>query len=602
MTEKANTTDKHPILEKKLKNHSFSLKWGLIALVIACWVLPVLLIIGILGKYTFNRLEAQIADTITTSMENAVALSQNRIESAINASRTASSDTAIRDAYKTFQNDADQIALYSAVTSYLVGKYRYDDNFVTTFLYFCDDPETLFYANNRSSSGSFTGVREYRANMHETVQKTAPVIGTEIHFLGSQDGIYMIRNMVDSNFRPFAVIIMELNLDGLFDSLGSVVWLDNAAVYFETMPFVIIGENVPLPEEIFISGKAIYEKENNTYRVYERQRIEGQTISYAVETDSTLLMSEIPTFRKIILLLVFFAVPLLLFVVWIFYKFVSKPAQALMEASREIESGKIGYQVESIPRSQEFRYLTDGFNRMSKEVKVLFERSYMEQIALQNARINALQSQINPHFLNNTLEIINWEARLSGNEKVSRMIDSLSTMLGAATARGGSPLVKLSEELSYVDAYLYIISVRYGKRLTVIKEIDKTLMEQEVPRLVMQPIVENAVEHGISDRQNGELVLRVYQQEEDVVLEVENNGELSKSDKEAIDRLLSWDGQSEQKITPGRVGIRNVNLRLKILYGEGCGLTITSLENGKTLARIVLSRDGIAKNSIIMPV
>lgn len=602
MAETANTAGKHPVPEKKLKNHSFSLKWGLISLVITCWVLPVLLIIGILGKYTFNRLEAQITDTITTSVENAVGLSQNRIESAINASRAASSDAAIRDAYKAFQNNADEIALYSAVTSYLVSKYRYDDNFVTTFLYFCDDPETLFYANNRSNSGSFTGVREYRANMHETVQKTAPGIGTEIHFIGDKDGIYMIRNMVDSNFRPFAVIIMELNLDNLFESLGSVVWLDNAAVYFETMPFVIVGEDIPLPGENFVFGKAIYEKENGIYRVYERQRIEGQTISYALETESTLLVSEIPTFRKIILLLILFAVPLLLFVVWIFYESVSKPAQALMEASREIESGKIGYQVETTPRSQEFRYLTDGYNRMSREVKALFERSYMEQIALQDARIKALQSQINPHFLNNTLEIINWEARLSGNEKVSRMIESLSTMLGAATARGGSPLVKLSEELSYVDAYLYIISVRYGKRLTVTKEIDKTLMDQEVPRLVMQPIVENAVEHGISDQQNGELVLRVYQQEDDIVLEVENNGELSKADKEAIDRLLSWDEQSEQKITPGRVGIRNVNLRLKILYGEGCGLTITSLENGRTLARIVLSRDGIAKNSIVMPV
>ncbi len=506
------------------QNGGFSLKWGFISLVVACWVLPVLLIITTLTRFTYNRLETQISNTITGSVENAVTLSQNRLESAIQASRAASYDTVIRDAYRAFQSDHDEIVLYSAVTSYLVNKYRYDNHFTTTFLFFNSNPETLYYANNRTSFGSFTGVREYRSEIHETVRQIAPQIGTEIRFLSRGSKVFLIRNMVDSSFEPFAVIVMQLNLAHLFENLSSVVWLDNATVFFEDQPVPIIGESFPLPKKDLPLGSVIYEKEQGIYRVFERQRIEGQFISYAVETDGSLLMSEIPTFRRTVFLLLLFAIPLLAFVIWIFYQYISKPALEMMTAAHEIESGKIGYQVGTIPRSREFRVLTDSFNQMSRQVKHLFERSYLEQVTLQDARIKALQSQINPHFLNNTLEIINWEARLSGNEKVSSMIEALSTMLNAATARGGNPLVRLSEELSYVDAYLHIISMRYGKRLTVRKAIDPTLLNEEVPRLIMQPIVENAVEHGIDGQPSGELDLRIYQLETQIVMEVENNG------------------------------------------------------------------------------
>jgi two-component system sensor histidine kinase YesM len=282
------------------------------------------------------------------------------------------------------------------------------------------------------------------------------------------------------------------------------------------------------------------------------------------------------------------AIPLLAFVIWAFYRFITEPLARLIDAARHVKRGERGYAIEPLPQSREFRSLAEHFNSMSVELKTQFEQSYEEQLALQDARVKALQSQISPHFLNNTLEIINWEARMANNEKACRMIESLSTMLDAAMARGGSSVVTIAEELRYVDAYLYILSERYGERLRVDKQIDESLLEQMVPRLILQPIVENAMEHGIEKRANGAITLRIFAKKH-LYLEVENDGSMTEQDRENIARLLSWDGTSEDNENKlGRIGIRNVNRRLKILYGGEYGLTIEEIAPGSILARIML--------------
>ncbi len=111
-----------------------------------------------------------------------------------------------------------------------------------------------------------------------------------------------------------------------------------------------------------------------------------------------------------------------------------------------------------------------------------------------------------------------------------------------------------------------------------------------MPRLILQPIVENAIEHGIEQHASGVLTIRAFRREKAIYLEVENDGSMSDDDREAIDRLLAWEGNPEElnQASPGRIGIGNVNMRLKILYGEGSGLTIEEIASKRVLARLVL--------------
>jgi two-component system sensor histidine kinase YesM len=184
--------------------------------------------------------------------------------------------------------------------------------------------------------------------------------------------------------------------------------------------------------------------------------------------------------------------------------------------------------------------------------------------------------------LNNTLEIINWEVRLGNNERVSKMIEALSTMLDAAMSRRASTLVTLEEELAYVDAYLYIVSERFGKRLSVRKSIDESLLGCRVPRLITQPIIENAVEHGADKQQTG--AVEIFAKDNGdctMTISVCNNSPLSEDDEAVVAKILGPDYDPKETGST-HLGIYNVNQRLKMIYGDSCGLVIAS--DGKNTA------------------
>ena len=135
-----------------------------------------------------------------------------------------------------------------------------------------------------------------------------------------------------------------------------------------------------------------------------------------------------------------------------------------------------------------------------------------------------------------------------------------------------------------MDAYLYIIRERLGERLEVIQEIDESMMDVMVPRLILQPLAENAVEHDLTPRHGGKLSLRVRREGENAVIEVEHDGTMSEEDRASIERMLA-SAASDTEIS-GQVGLRNVRQRLSLLYGEEGTLSITQSGENKILARV----------------
>lgn len=241
--------------------------------------------------------------------------------------------------------------------------------------------------------------------------------------------------------------------------------------------------------------------------------------------------------------------------------------------------------------NQEFEYLMHSFDGMSRQVKELFECIYDEKLARKDAQIQALQAQINPHFLNNTLEMINWQARLDGNAVISKMIEALGTVLNYRINRSNVKEIHLAEELQCTEAYFYIMSIRFGQRLKIEKEIDESLLYIMVPPLILQPIVENAIVHGVETVRNGVIHLCVYHDETSVYLEVRNTGKkLSDEEKARMQAILDGDDSQIPK-HQGRhtsIGIQNVNKRVKLVYGEEYGLTIEQNEEPVTITTIHL--------------
>lgn len=575
-----------------------SLLWSMLFLLLFGWFLPLLLTNGIMSIMATRKVHTQIDRSVTTSMEKAAEIMELQLAESETASKNASYLNVIREAYLTYQDGGNRRDFQTTVFTFLEQQYMFHKNCQAVNLVFREYPDDIYYTYNNSTGGTYRDIIYFKTYVAKDLLEEMDDLDTRTE-LRSYDGrLYMIRNLVDSKFHPFAILAIELNEESLMESLKSVWGYENAAVYLDgTYALSMEGDDglhygEEQQNQLAENGSFIEHASGrqNPY-VYKRLKLYHSTLDCVVELDRSAIYAEIKTIRYVYGILAVFALPLVFIIYNFLNKRVNRPVQDLIKVFDVVRAGEYGTQIENMANSEEFYHMEESFNYMSSQLKQQFDKIYMEEIALRDAKIMALQSQINPHFLNNTLEIINWEARLNGNMRVSQMIEALSTMLEATMNRKADPYNTVAEEMEYVDAYLYIITQRYGEKFTCRKEIDESLLNYKIPRLIVQPIAENAIEHGMSITREGELVIRLYRKREDLLcIEIENNRPLSEEDQAKIHKLLSEEPnpQKEHRVS---LGIRNVDQRLRMMYGPECGLFISNNKNNHTVSTILVKID-----------
>ncbi|HAX53462.1 sensor histidine kinase [Muricomes intestini] len=583
---------------RKIAGRKYPLKWNMIVMLVAGWLLPLTLAASVMFFYISDKLESHLKENISVSAEKAAEICKMNFSDAVGASRNASYLNVIRDAYTEYNVGEDSIGqrkrqLYNTVTDFLNDQYRYNTSFLTTMVYFNSDPDEIYYTYSNIKSGTFDRVQYFETEVLDKVHEEAKGLDTDILFLNVGGNIYMVRNMMTTGFQPFAVIIMELDPSAMFKSFEGIMGYQGYEVYLDGQQVADTNSGEPGSIRSFYElndtndHKVHNIGQKNTY-VYNKLRFESHDMEFMLSLDTRSVMNE-QNFTYIIGFFLVSMIPMILLVIWFFHREVTRPVSELVDASREIENGNLGFAMCQIGNSREMVYLGEAFNQMSAELKHQFDTIYSEELALRDAKIKALQSQINPHFLNNTLEIINWEARMNGNYKASGMIEALSTMLEATLDRKKNSYIALSEELSYMDAYLYIIARRFEDKLEIHKNIDNNLLQVKVPRLIIQPIVENAVEHGVDEQNRIIIHINIILRDEDtLIIEIKNHGVLLPADEKKIEYLLGGGIERDEKSVS--IGIRNVNQRLKIIYGPGCGLKIQTNAEGYTVSTLTLLR------------
>lgn len=581
------------------------LKWGMVTLLVLCWLLPLAVIAYVMLYVAAGKINSQTERTIVTSVDNAVRICEMRMDAAVEASRNASYLPTIKECYGEYMESGDRLALQKTVHLFLEQHYCYNDSFLYTSLFFTDDPEEQFFAAYRGSTSNavYQASRRFEDKVMPKVLEIYPELDTDVAIVEIEGGVYLVRNLMTPSYHPYAVLAMELNKDVVFGSLDSSWGYMGSAVYVDGV--FLTEDNGGVLEGTPGIGPELFEENNRNCRLVKRgkeyfayavRKPERHYIGYIIALDRQAVIDETYAVKYISVTLILFMVPLVIMVFHFFSRKVTRPIGSLIRAYHMLEEGNFGYQIERDANSQEFEYLEEAFNQMSARLQYQIDKIYTEELALKDARIMALQAQINPHFLNNALEIINWEARINENYKVSRMIENLSVMLEATMDRRHRRFVTLAEEMSYVEAYLFIISQRLGERLKVEKDVDESLFQMKVPRLIIQPIIENAVEHGINGQAEGRIAVRICREEDRLVIEVRNTGTVSEEDEEKIKALLS-DGYEPGELGSASLGIRNVNRRIRIIYGEGFGLTIKNEGNGETMSRIVVGAEEMKKQT-----
>lgn len=348
-----------------------------------------------------------------------------------------------------------------------------------------------------------------------------------------------------------------------------------------------------------VISHGVSEEFNLTYTMYEKMTKssgllinDNQKILYSYVTNDktgwkvvtsiplSQLYRDVEYIRQRIFLALLFAILFLLLIsFYISIDFVSS-INTIVGGMQRLQNGQDDVQVE-VKRKDELGFMGDTFNTMVKEITTLQSWVIKEKLTRKEAQIKALQSQINPHFLFNTLETINWIAQLNNVPQISSTVTALASLMEASIARGGK-CITLKEEIGYIDNYILILKQRFEDRLELVKNIDESVLSVMVPRLLIQPLIENAANHGVANiRGKGVVKLDVRHDDKCVIISVEDNGTgISEDELEIINERLSMDddeyfNEAEKKRKRG-IGLENVNRRIKLFYGPQYGVKIES--------------------------
>jgi two-component system sensor histidine kinase YesM len=273
---------------------------------------------------------------------------------------------------------------------------------------------------------------------------------------------------------------------------------------------------------------------------------------------------------------------------WTISRLFLKPLKRILKSMREVQAGDFSQQVEVTLRD-EIGQLGKGYNIMVTRIKELIQDVYESELSKKKSELRLLQSQINPHFLYNTLNSIAWMSYREGAEKTADMIQKLSVFFRYNLSQGAD-VITLQKELTIVENYLYLSNIRFGDKLTYSVEVDEHLAEQLIPKLILQPLVENAVVHGIEQIEElGFIHVTVRDIEGLLHIEVTDNG--IGIAPETLDRLHAAIRSEKRFVSTEEIGgfaLLNVRDRLLNHFGDRITIDIISKLNIGTTVKLII--------------
>ncbi|HHW47282.1 MAG TPA: sensor histidine kinase [Clostridiaceae bacterium] len=510
------------------------------------------------------------------------------------------------------KTDIDKVRNENAITRQLAYLKNSNSNIVGVILY--------KYTSNSIYSTWYPGVKTtYDFNKYVYLDNIkqkeyglfiSPICKPDYYINYTDYTITLARNIIDIDFqvrRAFVLVDVGINIfRDIFKQYrnelnGNVIFLDkDSNVYFdlrETMigksfvsstgididfNTVVNGENVHR-EKVLLNG------ENHYLYILNSKLIEGKVLYLISENDLLRGIGRIKADLIFVMVVSIIAVILSFTAISrLFANRVRKMAQSI----ELIGEGKLDTRVE-VKGDDELAQLAASFNKMCVRLKEFIDRVYITElknreleIREKNAEMKALQMQINPHFLFNTLEAIKINILLGETAEAAEMIRILAGIF-RWNVKSGESIVTLEEELIYSMSYLDLQKIRLKDRLETIYEISEKVKNVKVIKLILQPIIENAVAHGIECKEKGgQIVIKASKEDDLVVIHVIDNGPGMSAEK--LESIRSEIYSDDEPVGSYKIGLRNVNERIKIYFGSQYGIKINSFPGEGTDVSITL--------------
>lgn len=260
---------------------------------------------------------------------------------------------------------------------------------------------------------------------------------------------------------------------------------------------------------------------------------------------------------------------------WFIARYITKPILILSEKIQKIEQSAPQDLVLEYNRFKETRELEDGMLSAQERIQRLLEEVREEAKMKEKARFDSLKAQIKPHFLFNTLNAIRWKASINGDEEVADILSNLGVLL-SETYKNDHEMETIGNAMYTLEAYVKIMEIRFGNKVEFFCVIPEELKQYQIPRFCLQPLVENSFIHGMSNAEEGTIVLRGEKSGQDIELTLIDNGEGLHG--KTVD--LSAESEANKRGITG-IGLSNIHRRIQMLYGPGYGLKVdTNVEIG----------------------
>ena len=253
---------------------------------------------------------------------------------------------------------------------------------------------------------------------------------------------------------------------------------------------------------------------------------------------------------------------------------IAKPVSQLDKAMEKVKAGDLSIRVRST-RNDELGRLTESFNRMVIDLNSYLEERVQKQKDLNETTLRLYQTQLNPHFLYNTLDTIKWNARIRQIPEIAVLAENLAVILRKSIS--SKPFIPLKEELDTIDSYIRIQKIRFSGRFLYETEIPDQLEECMIPKMILQPLVENAIIHGLDGCDNGYICIYAAQKDGVLSISVTDDGCGMSAD------MVDWINSPAPAKRDGHLGLYNVIQILKIYYGETYGMHAQVEEDGTTV-------------------
>ena len=379
----------------------------------------------------------------------------------------------------------------------------------------------------------------------------------KLAFSGAREGVNILYMDVDYQklFTPYA--------ETLISECGLYITDQDGKLVFEESRFSGKNQNYDLTYSEFLEQR---DRGSTDYIILcEQSNTTGWTVwLYQPVGLAGEAMRPIGVMAGVTILICIFAAVLAYFIT---SGMVSSRIERLTHFMQEVQEGSMDMQMESDDRD-EIGMLYRGFGSTMKRIRTLINEVYLSKITQKEAELKALQAQINPHFLYNTLSLINWKALAAGEEDISRMTLALSTFYRTALNRGRNVL-QVETELSNTRAYLEIQSMLHDGDFDYEIEAQTEILQCESLNLILQPLVENAIHHGIEEKTDGrgKITVRGWKEDNCVWFMVEDNG--VGMEQEVADKILTMESKG--------YGVRNVDERIRLCYGGKYAMKVESV-------------------------